>query len=62
MEKVELTKDELIKELNRMFIYGVGYMGTAEKDTNGFLKIDNKSADELLKKTVDRLIKENSKQ
>ena len=62
MKKVELTKDELREELNRMFIYGVGYMGTAEKDINGFLKIDNKSADELLKKTVDRLIKENSKQ
>jgi hypothetical protein len=62
MEKVELTKGELIKELNRMFIYGVGYMGTAEKDINGFLKIDNKSADELLNKTVDRLLKEKSKQ
>ena len=62
MKKVELTKDELREELNRMFIYGVGYMGTAEKDINGFLKIDNKSADKLLEKTVDRLIKENSKQ
>lgn len=57
MEKVELTKEELIKELERMFVYGVGYMATAEKDNNGFLKIDNESADILLDKTVDRLLK-----
>ncbi len=57
MEKVELTKDELVKELERMFCYGVGYMATAEKDNNGFLKIDNESADILLDKTVDRLLK-----
>jgi len=62
MKKIELTKDELMKELNRMFIYGVGYMAQAEKDNNGFLKIDNESADILLNRTVDRLLKENSKQ
>ena len=62
MEKVEITKDELMKELNRMFIYGVGYMTKSEKDNNGFLKIDNESADILLNRTVDRLLKENSKQ
>ena len=57
MEKVELTKEELMKELNRMFIYGVGYMATAKNDNNGFRQIDNESADELLRKTVDRLLK-----
>ena len=57
MEKVELTKEELIKELERMFVYGVGYMATAKKDINGFRKIDNESADILLDKTVDRLLK-----
>jgi hypothetical protein len=57
MEKVELTKEELIKELERMFVYGVGYMATAKKDINGFRKIDNESADLLLDKTVDRLLK-----
>jgi len=62
MEKVELTKDELMKELDRMFIYGVGYMATAKNDSNGFRKIDNESVDELINKTVDRLLKENSKQ
>jgi hypothetical protein len=62
MEKIELTKEELMKELNRMFIYGVGYMATAKNDINGFRQIDNESADELLNKTVDRLLKEKSKQ
>lgn len=45
-----------------MFIYGVGYMATAENDSNGFRQIDNESADELLNKTVNGLLKEKSKQ
>jgi len=57
MEKVELTKEELRKELERSFIYGIGCILTSKT-----IRLENNELDEFLDKTVDRLLKEKSKQ
>ena len=57
MEKIELTKEELRKELERAFVYGIGCIMTSKTT-----RLENNELDEFLDKTINFLLIKHSKQ